>query len=1149
MMAGGRFFATHYALTNEYRQGGFARVYKALDIRDQTMVAIKVLHAGRPIDDRLVNLMFDRETRSLVRLQHPNIVVLKDGGRDPESNAPYFVLEWLERDLASVLKQAPPEGWDSFAEDYALPILDGLACAHANNIVHRDIKPSNILLTQAGVPKISDFGVAKLKTDLQPGLTVADFQTRPFAPKEFDDGQFSYSRDVFAFGVLVLTALAQIDPFSERYASDPYLAIADALGGIDAPDEIIEFLQRCVSDVPEERPINAMVALADLAKIQRKRAANWVKPRRYYLQIPSQARQSIRNLLNLPDIASDVYKAVEEDLDGEVGIAPWRSDTGNEPEGHFSLRGAQLDLHVAVHREGGDRFFVFTAYPLPPSLLERLRERSYRALMQFKVGEPPDFAAAQQAILDLQADVAKFCVEQRAREREDERRRLFNVWTNLLQAKTDLERGRENPIRYEAIDLLGNDVVFTLAQAAPLGILSQARQTELRNGGYLGGDIVDVRGNRITLSVRYGDARRLSSIGVLRVDTWPARAALQRQEEALDILANDRALRKDLGALLISPERARPPEPTETVTFFHPELDDPKKAAVAAGLGTPDFLVVHGPPGTGKTTFIAELVLQYLKENPASRILVTSQTHAALDNALQSISRLDPALKLVRIARSSDPRVAADVGQFLLPAQIAQWRAEVVKEGRQYLRSWARQQGISERDVEIASLFEELASIIATIADLASQEQALTQELRALSQESSESTRTDRGTGLELQLTEIAQQLKTQTIRRDEILGALRRMRAISGPREVEGLGTEELRRRASELVDRQHPAYAPCVSLLKFLADWHARFGYGDEFSVAAVLRSQVVAATCIGLHGFKGANTIEFDVCIVDEASKATVTEVLVPMVQARRWILVGDPRQLPPFVEDALRDVDLLKEYDLTTADVRETIFDRLINRLPAVSQTVLSTQHRMVPQIGDLISVCFYDGQLASVANDGLAWLWPALGNKPVVWYTTSDRPDRTEISDGTSWANQLESRAIRVLLRRINFCAQAGRTRLLTAVVSGYAAQRDLIKREIAAESHTWTSLQLECSTVDAFQGREADIAIYSVTRSNARRELGHLGELPRLNVALSRGRYFLILIGDHRFARTAGGDSNPFRRVIEYIERHPDSCRITAVEL
>ena len=109
-----------------------------------------------------------------------------------------------------------------------------------------------------------------------------------------------------------------------------------------------------------------------------------------------------------------------------------------------------------------------------------------------------------------------------------------------------------------------------------------------------------------------------------------------------------------------------------------------------------------------------------------------------------------------------------------------------------------------------------------------------------------------------------------------------------------------------------------------------------------------------------------------------------------------------------------------------------------------------------------------------------------------------------------------------------------------AILTGYSAQRAEL-RTIAPEQEIWKALDIECNTVDAFQGREADIAIYSVTRSNPEGNLGFLREEERLNVALSRGRYGLAIVGDHGFCTTAKG-INPFRTVLDHIEANPGDC-------
>ena len=94
---------------------------------------------------------------------------------------------------------------------------------------------------------------------------------------------------------------------------------------------------------------------------------------------------------------------------------------------------------------------------------------------------------------------------------------------------------------------------------------------------------------------------------------------------------------------------------------------------------------------------------------------MTSQTHAALDNVLERLARLDPSLRLVRVARQEDPRVSAGVANLLLDTVVDRWRQDVISRGRSYLKRWAKERGISERDVEIATLYEEAAAAVAHI--------------------------------------------------------------------------------------------------------------------------------------------------------------------------------------------------------------------------------------------------------------------------------------------------------------------------------------------------------------------------------------------------------------------------------------------------
>ena len=198
-----------------------------------------------------------------------------------------------------------------------------------------------------------------------------------------------------------------------------------------------------------------------------------------------------------------------------------------------------------------------------------------------------------------------------------------------------------------------------------------------------------------------------------------------------------------------------------------------------------------------------------------------------------------------------------------------------------------------------------------------------------------------------------------------------------------------------------------------------------------------------------------------------------------------------------------------------------------------------------QIGDLVSHCFYDGTLKSLREGNSHLLAPAIP-KPVTWFNTAKLDNRHEVRDHGSYKNLAEIEHTCRLLKRLNFLARARGTQYEVAVLSGYASQKLEIKRALDREHQELECLSLECNTVDAFQGREADIAIYSVTRSNDRGDLGFLRDRRRLNVALSRARIGLAIVGNAGFVRSASG-YNPWKKVLDYMEFHPEDCAFDVV--
>lgn len=1143
-----RFINDRYAISPNPRSGGMADVYRARDYdQEERLVAVKEFKHGQ-IEADILAESFKRETQALQELKHPGIVELLDFGKDETTGNYFLVLEWMDKDLATLLKESPPDGWDSFWKAVALPVLEALAFSHNRRIIHRDIKPSNILVGSDGQLKLADFGISKLKGYLQPSITLKDFVSRTFTPPETDDGSYTYTRDIYSFGVLVLKCLTNVNLVDCE-------SIPEALKAFEASPEILEIIERTVSLDPAERQPNAEVLLAELNVIQGKRSQIPTgKKRDCYLKLTHTALKNLGTVLDAPQ--DEIQKILLEDLNSGCGISPLKKSNAANPadessEGHYSIFGFSYRYHVAVDR---DRLVIINAQDFSSAILEQNRERAWLPPYEFKFGNPLVRWEAEEVIRELQLAVEELEANLRQTRAEEEKQRLFRVWWDILRAKTDWEKNREKPIKYKSFTREGNRVIFELSELAENDIAGQPRHvTNSKGFSIVGGDVEQVISDRLTLYVKYGEPDRLPQSGELRFDTRAAEVALNRQKNALDAIRFDRGVRSDIRQLLVNPQEVRTPDVEVDLQFIQP-LNESQQEVVKAALATEDFLIVQGPPGTGKTTFITEVVLQTLKANPDARILLSSQTHVALDNALERIQAKNPNLKLVRLGNHE--RVSENVHSLLLEEQMEQWREGAIAKGQEFIDNWSAQRGISQHNSEIATLFQEMKTLVTKIENLRGDVNIWKHDLDEMlainyNPENPDSLletkipkdKLEECQSIEAEISILRKQLKEA---REQYKEKAKRLKELTGSsiNKLLRLSVQEIEERINQLINPNAPDAKMLQRLIAIQAEWFDQFGRNEKFNAPLIKRSQVVAGTCIGIP--RDIQDIEFDLCIVDEASKATATEVLVPIARSHRWILVGDPKQLPPFRDEASRDSDFLDKYDLTQEDIRETLFDRLLRTLPDGCHKMLTIQHRMVAPIGDLVSECFYDGQLKSARTDLDQHLRSVLP-QPVTWLTTTKLQNSREQSANSSFNNICEVNVIVQFLKQLNQTAVKAQKKYSVAVLTGYAAQLKLLDRNLASELNNWQALTVECNTVDAFQGREADIAVYSVTRSNKEGKVGFLRDAERLNVALSRGKVGLVIVGDHYFCRTS--HDNPLHRVLDYVESHHENCALKELNL
>ena len=232
---------------------------------------------------------------------------------------------------------------------------------------------------------------------------------------------------------------------------------------------------------------------------------------------------------------------------------------------------------------------------------------------------------------------------------------------------------------------------------------------------------------------------------------------------------------------------------------------------------------------------------------------------------------------------------------------------------------------------------------------------------------------------------------------------------------------------------------------------------------------------------------------------------------------------------------RRADILGRFDLDPTDLDQKLFDRLLAELPEGCKRSLLTQHRMVPAIGRLVSECFYKGKIRSPEKP----LDPALERvlpKPVTWFATQKLANHGENFDGISFRNRCEATVVRMILNELNSAARNA-DKVYKWPSYGYAARA--VGLTIASEEESWEDLDVECNTVDAFQGREADIAIYSVTRSNSEGKLGFLREEERLNSGLVAGLMRSSPSSATKSAAPWPRAEARFRAVLDHIEENP----------
>lgn len=437
----------------------------------------------------------------------------------------------------------------------------------------------------------------------------------------------------------------------------------------------------------------------------------------------------------------------------------------------------------------------------------------------------------------------------------------------------------------------------------------------------------------------------------------------------------------------------------ETFTFqpmHFPYLNPTQEQAVNEVLRAKDVAVVHGPPGTGKTTTLVEAIRETLMRE--SQVLVCAQSNMAVDWISEKL--VDRGINVLRIGNPT--RVNDKMLSFTYERRF---------EGHpDYPQLWALRKAIRD--------------------------------------------------------------LRSHRRRGDEKYHQR----------------LESLKSRATELEIRIN----------------------SELFGEARVIASTLVGAANRLLDGQKYATLF------IDEAAQALEAACWIPLRRVSRVVLAGDHCQLPPTV----KSIAALK------AGLGKTLMERIVETHPE-AVTLLKIQYRMNDDIMRFSSNYFYDGQVESAPEVRFRGILDL--DTPMVWIDTSefDLPDDSPVDFkeqfvGESYGRVNPAEAEVTLMALQHYFSKIGKQRLLderidVGIISPYRAQVQLLRRLLMKREYFKPFRRMiSVNTVDGFQGQERDVIVISLVRSNDEGQIGFLRDLRRMNVAITRARMKVIILGDRQ---------------------------------
>lgn len=596
-----------------------------------------------------------------------------------------------------------------------------------------------------------------------------------------------------------------------------------------------------------------------------------------------------------------------------------------------------------------------------------------------------------QELLKTEKEEDKRLYQQQAENLSVTERRAYGLtWYPIAIRDTEMSRGDYLSVEVERTT--NQDIVHQLRFGASAALFSNHNAKQDRVEGV----ITYQGGNKLKITLRTDELPDWARDGKLGIDLLFDDNSYDEMQNALK-LAITRSEKKEEGRLIqILAGGQSPTFRSDHFPYPITRLNASQQEAVHKIVSANELAIVHGPPGTGKTTTLVQAIKALIKEEP-QQILVVAPSNAAVDLLTEKLA--DEGLNVLRVGNPA--RVSDKLMQLTLDSKVAEHPhmkevKRLKKQAASYkdmAHKYKRNFGKAEREQRKA-LFDEAHKIMKEVENT---EQYIVNDLLA----------------------------------------------------------------------------------------------------------RAQVITATLVGTNHYT-VRHLKYKTVVIDEAGQALEPACWIPILKGQKLVLAGDHCQLPPTV----------KSNEAAQKGLTHTLLEKAVLLHPE-AVVLLEEQYRMHEMIMGYSSGVFYGNRLKAHASVAGHVLFDT--DKPLAFVDTAGC-GFDEKQDGTSTTNPEEAaflfKHLTQLVTGLSTHYQSGSFPTI-AVISPYKQQVELLKEQLLhSPALQGYNGNITVNTIDSFQGQERDIVYIGMTRSNTENKIGFLSDIRRMNVAMTRARKKLVVIGD-----------------------------------